>query len=79
MITHEDVMELKRVFDDRYVKQDYCDEQQHKINSKFANDNKEIAIINHDFSILKKMGWIIATAVVTQTIATILGVITRFI
>jgi hypothetical protein len=24
MITHEDVMELKRVFDDRYVKQDYC-------------------------------------------------------
>ena len=45
MITHEDVMELKKVFDDRYVMQDTCNERQEKINKKFANDDKRIDIL----------------------------------
>lgn len=41
-ITHEDVVELKKVFDDRYVMQANCDAIQFGINSKFANDDKRI-------------------------------------
>ena len=41
-ITHEDITELKKVFDDRYVLQSDCDATQQKINNKFANDDKRI-------------------------------------
>ena len=45
MITHEDITELKRVFDDRYVLQSDCKEKQSNINNKFANDDKRIDLI----------------------------------
>ena len=41
-INHEDIQELKKVFDDRYVLQSDCDATQQQINSKFANDDKRI-------------------------------------
>ena len=41
-ITHEDVQELKTVFDDRYVLQSDCNEKQENVNKKFANDDKRI-------------------------------------
>lgn len=46
-INHEDVQELKRVFDDRYVLQSDCDEVQSNVNKKFANDDKRIALLVH--------------------------------
>ena len=33
-ITHEDVQELKTVFDDRYVLQSDCNEKQENVNKK---------------------------------------------
>ena len=45
MVTHEDIQELKKVFDDRYVLQSDCDATQQSINSKFANDDKRIDLI----------------------------------
>lgn len=45
MITHEDITELKKVFDDRYVMQADCNEKQEAINQKFANDDKRIDLI----------------------------------
>ena len=42
---HEDIMELKRVFDDRYVLQSDCNDKQEKINGKLANDDKRIDLI----------------------------------
>lgn len=45
IITHEDVQELKNVFDDRYVLQSDCDETQKEINKKFSNDDKRIDLI----------------------------------
>lgn len=45
MITHEDITELKKEFDDRYVLQSDCDTTQQKINSRFANDDKRIDLI----------------------------------
>lgn len=44
-ITHEDIQELKKVFDDRYVLQSECNEIQEGFNKKFANDDKRIDLI----------------------------------
>ena len=44
-VSHDDVMELKKVFDDRYVMQEICNERQENINKKFANDDKRIDIL----------------------------------
>ena len=75
-ITHEDMQEIKKVLDDRYVLQSECDAKQQSINSKLANDDKRIDLIllkqeegNKD---IKKNNWltitilgVILTAVVT--------------
>ena len=39
-LTHEDITEIKRVLDDRYVKITDCDTRQESITKKFANDDK---------------------------------------
>ena len=44
-ITHEDIQEIKRVLDDRYVLQSDCNEIQEGVNKKFANDHEQIALI----------------------------------
>lgn len=61
-ITHEDVTELKQVFDDRYVLQSDCESTQRDISKKFAKDDKRIEIISHDFGVIKKLMWAVATA-----------------
>lgn len=45
MIDHNDIMELKKVFDDRYVLQSDCNNVQSAINNKLANDDKRIDLI----------------------------------
>ena len=75
-ITHEDITELKKVFDDRYVLQSDCNETQEGFNKKFANDDKRIDRIMYlqeeTNSKLTKNNWltitilgVILTAVVT--------------
>ena len=44
-LTHDDIQELKKVFDDRYVMQSDCDATQLAINKKFANDDKRIDML----------------------------------
>lgn len=44
-VTHEDIQELKKVFDDRYVQIIDCDSVQEGFNKKFANDDKRIDLI----------------------------------
>ena len=61
-VTHEDITELKTVFDDRYVLQSDCSEKQENVNKKFAKDDKRIEIISHDFGVIKKLMWAVATA-----------------
>lgn len=61
-LEHEDIMELKKVFDDRYVLQSDCNDKQEKVNKKFSNDDKRIEIISHDFGIIKKLMWAVASA-----------------
>ena len=61
-LEHDDITELKKVFDDRYVLQSDCNEKQEKVNKKFSNDDKRIEIISHDFAVIKKLMWAVASA-----------------
>ena len=64
-ITHEDIQEIKRVLDARYVLQSDCDATQKNINTKFANDAKRFDLFllkqeegNKD---IKKNNWLTTT------------------
>lgn len=77
-ITHEDMQEIKKVLDDRYVLQSDCDATQQSINSKFANDDKRIDLIllkqeegNKD---IKKNNWL-TTTILGIIIAGVIGYI----
>lgn len=61
-LNHEDIQELKKVFDDRYVLQSDCNDKQELVNKKFSNDDKRIEIISHDFGVIKKLMWAVASA-----------------
>lgn len=61
-LEHDDITELIKVFDDRYVLQSDCNEKQEKVNNKFSNDDKRIEIMSHDFDVIKKLMWAVATA-----------------
>ena len=54
-VNHEDIQELKKVFDDCYVLQSDCDITQQKINNKFANDDKRIELLIHQQTINNSM------------------------
>lgn len=48
--------------DERYVMVQTCNDRQEKVNGKFANDDKRIEIISHDFAVIKKLMWAVASA-----------------
>lgn len=48
--------------DERYVMRGDCNERQERVNRKFANDDKRIEIISHDFCVIKKLMWTVASA-----------------
>jgi hypothetical protein len=77
MITHEDISELKKVFDDRYVMQADCTEKQEAVNKKFANDDKRIEIIAHDFGVIKKLMWAVASASIGSLVVAFFELILR--
>lgn len=77
MITHDDITELKKVFDDRYVMQSDCTEKQEQVNKKFANDDKRIEIIAHDFGTIKKLMWTVASASIGSLVVAFFELILR--
>ena len=62
MITREDLEVIKEELDERYVKQRDCEGKQEQVNEKFSKDDKRIEIISHDFAIIKKLMWAVASA-----------------
>lgn len=70
-ITHEDIQEIKKVLDDRYVLQSDCDETQEKMNKKFANDDKRIDLLSHRMNVWNKLLWTIATTSVGALVTSI--------
>lgn len=53
-LTHEDIQELKKVFDDRYVLQSDCSERQDEIQKVLADDDKQIALILQEQKQMRK-------------------------
>lgn len=72
-ITHEDITELKKVFDDRYVLQSDCDATQQKINNKFANDDKRIELLIHQQTINNWLTTAIASGIIALLIKVFIG------
>ena len=72
-INHEDIQELKKVFDDRYVLQSDCDNTQQKINNKFANDDKRIELLIHQQAINNWLTGAIASGIIALLIKVFLG------
>ena len=61
-LEHDDITELKKVFDDRYVLQSDCDSTQRDIGKKFANDDKRIDRLIDRMNLWDKLLWAIATS-----------------
>lgn len=76
-IEHEDIQELKKVFDDRYVLQSDCDDVQANINKKFANDDKRIDLLSHRMNIWNKLLWTIATTSVGALVTSIFQLVLK--
>ena len=81
-ITHEDITELKKVFDDRYVLQSSCSEIQEANNSKFANDDKRLDRIEllqeNGNKKIDKNNWLTIT-ILGVIISTVIGMILKSI
>lgn len=77
-ITHEDIQEIKRVLDDRYVQISDCDNKQTVINSKLANDDKRIDRIlllqENTTKSLQKNNWL-----TTAILSVIIGIVVTMI
>ena len=72
-ITHEDITELKKVFDDRYVMIEDCKDTQKQINSKFSNDDKRIELLINQQKINNWLTLAIASGIIALVIKVFLG------
>lgn len=70
-LEYNDIDTLKKTFDERYVLQSTCNDTQEKNNKKFANDDKRIEIIAHDFKVIK---WLISTVAAASVSSLIVAV-----
>lgn len=68
-VTREDF----EILDERYVQISDCKDTQSETDKKFANDDKRIDIIIHDFTAIKWLVGVVASATVGQLVVMILG------
>lgn len=73
----DDIVELETIFDGRYVMQSDCNERQELVNTRFAKDDKRIEIIQHDFSVIKRLMWAIASASIGSLVTAFLEFISK--
>ena len=76
-IDANDMAYIRQVLDAIYVMQSDCDDKRGEINKKLSNDDKRIDILAHDFAIVKKLAWIIATSVIGILVTSICNLILR--
>ena len=81
-LTHEDMQEIKKILDDRYVQIVDCDSKQNDINKKFANDDKRIDRIlllqENTAKSLQKNNWL-TTAILSVIIGMVVTMILKSI
>lgn len=72
-VTHEDITELKRVFDDRYVRIDDCNDTQERMNKKLSNDDKRIELLINQQKINNWLTMAIAGGIISLVIKVFIG------
>lgn len=70
-----ELRELESIFDERYVKQATCNEIQSENAHSFANDDKRIELMQHDFAVIKKLVWVVATASIGSLVTAVFELI----
>lgn len=73
----EFLKEIQTYLDGRYVLQGECNDRQKSNDRRFANDDKRIDIITHDFGIIKKLMWAVATSSIGALVVAIFELILR--
>ena len=76
-IDANDMAYIRQVLDAVYVMQRDCEDNREEINKKLFNEDKRVDILAHDFVILKKLAWIIATSVIGILVTSICNLILR--
>lgn len=76
-VTHEDIQELKMVFDDRYVLQSDCATTQENVSKKLANDDKRIDKLFDRLNMWNKLLWAIASASIGALVVSFLELILK--
>lgn len=76
-ITHEDMKEIKKELDERYVQQVDCDDIQREANKKFANDDKRIDLLSHRMNVWNKLLWTIASTSIGALVTSVLQLILK--
>lgn len=76
-ISREDMNEIKVELDDRYVLQNYCNDRQQKINDQFAYDDKRIDATSNTVNSIKKVAWLIASAVCGEIVISLCNLILK--
>ena len=76
-LEHDDITELKKVFDDRYVMQSECNEKQERVNKKFANDDKRIDKLIDRMDLWSKLLWVIASSSIGALVVAFLQLILK--
>lgn len=77
MIDKNDLKELENFFDDRYVKQSTCNTIQNENSRVHADNDKRIEIISHDFAVIKKLMWAVASASIGSLVVAFFELILR--
>ena len=72
-INHEDITELKKVFDDRYVKIEDCNDKQEKVNGRLAKDDKRIELLISQQKINNWLTLAIAGGIISLVIKVFIG------
>lgn len=47
---------------DKYVRIEDCNDNQERVNNKLAKNDKRIEIMSHDFAVIKKLMWTVASS-----------------
>ena len=76
-VTHDDIQELKTVFDDRYVLQSDCATTQENVSKKLANDDKRIDKLFDRLNLWNKLLWAIASASIGALVVSFLELILK--
>ena len=74
-IDNETMELIEKRFDERYVRQSTCNNIQTNNSKHFANDDKRIELIQHDFAVIKKLMWAMASASIGLLITALFDII----